>query len=37
MHEISGLAWSGNGSIRQVDVSADGGQSWAPAALLPPF
>ena len=32
-YEISGLAWSGNGSIRQVDVSADGGQSWAPAAL----
>ncbi len=32
-YEISGLAWSGNGSIRQVDVSADGGRSWAPAAL----
>jgi len=34
--EISGLAWSGNGRIRQVDVSADGGQSWAPAALQGP-
>jgi sulfane dehydrogenase subunit SoxC len=34
--EISGLAWSGNGSIRQVEVSADGGQSWAPAALQGP-
>jgi sulfane dehydrogenase subunit SoxC len=34
--EISGLAWSGNGIIRQVDVSADGGQSWAPAALQGP-
>src|SRR5262249_6090823 len=36
-HEISGLAWSGNGSIRQVDVSADGGQSWTPAALRGPI
>jgi sulfane dehydrogenase subunit SoxC len=34
--EISGLAWSGNGRIRQVDVSADGGQSWAKAALQEP-
>jgi sulfane dehydrogenase subunit SoxC len=36
-YEISGLAWSGNGSIRQVEVSADGGQSWAPAALSGPI
>ena len=36
-YEISGLAWSGNGSIRQVEVSADGGQSWAPAALPGPI
>ena len=36
-YEISGLAWSGNGSIRQVDVSADGGKSWAPAALQSPI
>ena len=36
-YEISGLAWSGNGSIRQVDVSADGGESWAPAALQGPI
>ena len=35
-YEISGLAWSGNGSIRQVDVSADGGKSWAPAAIQGP-
>jgi sulfane dehydrogenase subunit SoxC len=35
-YEISGLAWSGNGAIRQVDVSADGGQSWGPAALQGP-
>ncbi len=35
-YEISGLAWSGNGRITQVDVSADGGKSWAPAALAGP-
>jgi sulfane dehydrogenase subunit SoxC len=35
-YEISGLAWSGNGTIRQVDVSADGGKSWAPAVLNDP-
>ncbi len=35
-YEISGLAWSGNGRIRQVEVSADGGKSWAPAALSEP-
>ena len=35
-YEISGLAWSGNGRIRQVEVSADGGKSWAPAALQEP-
>jgi sulfane dehydrogenase subunit SoxC len=36
-YEISGLAWSGNGRIRQVDVSADGGKSWAPAVLQGPI
>jgi sulfane dehydrogenase subunit SoxC len=36
-YEISGLAWSGNGSIREVEVSADGGKSWAPAALQNPI
>ena len=29
VYEISGLAWSGMGQIRRVDVSADGGASWA--------
>ncbi|MFW2853292.1 sulfite dehydrogenase [Sphingomonas sp. TX0543] len=32
-YEISGLAWSGRGRIRKVEVSADGGASWAEAAL----
>jgi sulfane dehydrogenase subunit SoxC len=35
-YEISGLAWSGNGKIGKVEVSADGGASWAPAALQEP-
>ena len=35
-YEISGLAWSGAGAIRKVEVSADGGQSWAEAALEEP-
>ncbi|MCP5184035.1 MAG: sulfite dehydrogenase [Pseudomonadales bacterium] len=36
LYEISGLAWSGSGAIRRVDVSADGGRSWAEAALEAP-
>ena len=35
-YEISGMAWSGNGTIKQVEVSADGGKSWAQAALSGP-
>lgn len=31
--EIEGLAWSGRGRIRQVDVSFDGGVNWVPARL----
>jgi sulfane dehydrogenase subunit SoxC len=35
-YEISGLAYSGNGPIEKVEVSADGGQSWGLAALQAP-
>ena len=35
-HEITGLAWSGRGAIRQVDVSTDGGTTWQPAELQQP-
>ena len=34
--QISGLAWSGRGRIRRVEVSADGGQTWADAELQAP-
>jgi len=36
LYEISGLAWSGYGRIAKVEVSADGGASWAVAALQEP-
>ena len=36
LYEISGLAWSGYGKITNVEVSADGGKSWAKAALQSP-
>ncbi len=35
-YEISGIAYSGNGRIAKVMVSADGGKSWAEAALQGP-
>lgn len=35
-HEISGLAWSGNGRIQSVEVSTDGGRTWAQAILQEP-
>ena len=35
-YEIRGMAWSGRGRINRVEVSADGGRSWAEAALQEP-
>jgi sulfane dehydrogenase subunit SoxC len=35
-YEITGLAWSGRGAIRRVDVSVDGGRTWNEAALQAP-
>jgi sulfane dehydrogenase subunit SoxC len=35
--EIHGLAWSGRGKIRHVEVSTDGGKSWGLAALQDPI
>jgi sulfane dehydrogenase subunit SoxC len=36
LYEISGIAYSGMGRISKVMVSADGGESWAEAALQEP-
>lgn len=36
LYEIGGLAWSGHGRVAAVEVSADGGETWAPAALTEP-
>lgn len=36
LYEVSGLAWSGHGAIRRVEVTADGGKSWADAELAGP-
>ncbi len=36
LHQVSGLAWSGNGTIRTVDVSTDGGKTWTTAPLVAP-
>lgn len=33
LYQIEGLAWSGRGKIKHVDVSIDGGVSWRPAKL----
>ncbi len=32
-HKVSGFAWAGEGTIVAVDVSTDGGATWAPATL----
>lgn len=36
LYEIQGLAWSGFGSVARVEVSADGGRTWADADLEAP-
>jgi sulfane dehydrogenase subunit SoxC len=35
-HEISGIAWTGRGRIRGVQITTDGGKSWQEAALQEP-
>jgi sulfane dehydrogenase subunit SoxC len=35
-HEITGLAWSGRGKVKRVDVSTDGGRNWRTARLQDP-
>jgi sulfane dehydrogenase subunit SoxC len=35
-YSISGLAWSGRGKVKRVDVSVDGGRNWRTARLQGP-
>ena len=35
-YNVSGLAWSGRGRIKHVDVSVDGGRQWRRARLEGP-
>jgi sulfane dehydrogenase subunit SoxC len=35
-YNISGMAWSGRGKIKRVDVSVDGGRNWREARLETP-
>ena len=35
-YNITGLAWSGRGKIKRVDVSVDGGRNWRSARLQTP-
>jgi sulfane dehydrogenase subunit SoxC len=35
-YAITGLAWSGRGRVRRVDVSTDGGRNWKTATLQTP-
>ena len=35
-YQISGLAWSGRGKVKHVDVSVDGGRNWKRARLQDP-
>ena len=36
-YEITGLAWSGRGRVKRVEVSVDGGESWRVASLEGPI
>jgi sulfane dehydrogenase subunit SoxC len=35
-YEVTGLAWSGRGLVRRVEVSTDGGKTWRDARLQAP-
>ena len=36
LYELTGLAWSGGGRIERVEVTTDGGKTWANAVLQEP-
>ncbi|HET9801453.1 MAG TPA: hypothetical protein VFP82_07170, partial [Chthoniobacterales bacterium] len=31
---VRGAAWTGNGEIKKVELSADGGSTWSPAKFI---
>ena len=33
VYQITGLAWSGGGAVRKVEISTDGGQTWKDAEI----
>jgi sulfane dehydrogenase subunit SoxC len=35
-YELTGIAWSGRGTIAKVDITTDGGRTWIPAELQTP-
>ncbi len=37
LYEITGLAWSGAGKVRRVEVSTDGGRTWKDSELQKPI
>ena len=37
LHEISGIAWSGRGRVKRVEVSADAGRTWRDASIDQPI
>src|SRR5580704_7462546 len=36
LYEVTGLAWSGRGKIKRVEITTDGGRSWVTAQLQEP-
>jgi len=36
VHELTGIAWSGRGTIARVEITVDGGTTWTPAELQLP-
>jgi|RhiMetdeSRZDD1v2_1073273.scaffolds.fasta_scaffold10338_13 sulfane dehydrogenase subunit SoxC len=36
LYEITGIAWSGRGTIARVEITIDGGATWTPAELQTP-
>jgi sulfane dehydrogenase subunit SoxC len=36
LYELTGIAWTGRGTITQVEITVDGGATWTPANLQAP-